>query len=125
MLQAPSVEVQSQAARDMVRHGPTAKPYVQRALTEYRGNQPEVLVPLLQGAQKQRDYQSIPRLFELMEHEDPRVRGKAGAAVAEIMGADYGFAADDPPERRRVVLQRMRAIHRQMQSEVERHYRSQ
>jgi hypothetical protein len=123
VLQGPSVEVRSQAARDMVRHGPEAQPFVHRALAEYRGNDADVLVPLLQGAQKQRDWQSIDRLFELVEHPDARVRGKAGVAVAEIMGADYGFSADDPPEKRREVLDRMRAIHQNMKSDVERFYR--
>jgi len=127
VLQGNSPEVQSQAAQDMVKYKASeeARPFVHQALAEYRGNDPEVLVPLVQGVLKQRDYKSLPRLFDLMEHPDPRVRGKAGAAVSEIMGADYGFHAADPPEKRREVLKHIRAIYPKMLPAVERSYSEQ
>jgi len=122
VLQGPTVEVQSKAAADMVRHGEQARPVVRRTLAEYRGNDPDVLMPLAQGAMKQRDWQSLPRLFELMEHPDPRVRGKAGAAAAVIMDADYGFRAEAPPDKRREALLRIRLIHSNMLPELQRAY---
>jgi hypothetical protein len=125
VLQGTTVEVQAEAAQAMVRHGPAAQPFIRQALAEYRGNDADVLVPLLQGAQRQRDWRNMNRLFELMEHADPRVRGKAGAAVVEIMGADYGFAASDPPAKRREVLGRMRAVYEKMKPKVEEYYRNQ
>lgn len=125
ILQAPSAETQAQAARDMVRHGPAAKPFVHRALAEYKGNDTEVMVALLEAVQKQRDWEHIPRLFALMEHDDPRVRARAASAITAVMGADYGFSADAPPEQRREALKRIRAIHKQMQPALEQFYRSQ
>jgi hypothetical protein len=122
ILSSPSVDEQAAAARDMVRHGRRARPQINRVLTEYRDDRPEVMVPLLQAAQKARTWQSLPRLFALMEHPDPRVRGKAGAAAREIMGADYYFRANDPPEDRARVLARIRAIYQQMKPELEQFY---
>ena len=127
VVQGNSPEVQSRAAQDMVKYQPSeeARTSVHEALKEYRGNDPEVLVPLVQGVLKQRDYKSAPRLLDLMEHPDPRVRGKAGAALCEIMGADYGFRAADPPEKRREVLERIRAVYAKMAPKVERFYSQQ
>jgi hypothetical protein len=127
VLQGSSPEVQSQAAQDMVKYKPSeeARTSVHQALAEYRGNEPEVLVPLVQSVLKQRDHKSLPRLLDLMEHPDPRVRGKAGAALSEIMGADYGFRAGDPPEKRRKVLKYVREIYPAMLPKIERFYSEQ
>jgi hypothetical protein len=125
VLESNSVEVQSQAARDMLRHDEQARPEARRMLAEYRGSETAVLVPLVEGVQKQRDWRSLPRLFELLEHPDARVRGKAGAAAREIMGADYGFRAEDPPEVRFEAIQRMRLIHKTLVPQLERFYSAQ
>lgn len=124
-LHGDSVEVQVQAAQDMLQHGEEARPFARRALAEYRGNEPEVLVQLAQGVAKQRDWRSLPRLFELMEHDDPLVRGRAGAAVATIMGADYGFRANAPPEERRKVLAFIRHTHQILLPKIQKFYASQ
>jgi hypothetical protein len=122
ILSSGSGAEQAQAARDMVRHSEPARGAVHRALADYRGNDAGVLVPLAQSAMKTRDWRSIPRLFELMEHPDPKVRGKAGAAASVIMGADYGFHADAPPAERAEVLARMRYIHENLLPHLKRCY---
>jgi hypothetical protein len=120
-----SVETQSQAARDMLEHGDEARPFARRALAEYSGNDPEVLLPLVQGIAKQRDWRSLPRLFTLMEHDDASVRGRAGAAVVTIMGADYGFHANDGPQERRKALILTRAMHKSLLPKLQKFYASQ
>ena len=118
ILNSPSVEEQAAAARDMVRHGRRARAEVGRVLAKYEGNNPDVMVPLLQAAMKARTWRSLPRLFQLMEDPDPRIRGKAGAAARKIMGADYYFRADDPPKERAEALARMKAIYEHMKPDL-------
>ena len=122
ILNSASSEEQATAARDMVRHGDAARAEIGRVLVEYEGNDTQVMIPLLQATMKAHAWQSVPRLFELMEHPDPRIRGKAGAAASEIMGADYYFRANHSPEKRAQVLARMRGIYQQMKPELERVY---
>lgn len=117
-----TVEQRAEAARDMIYHGEAARGYAGEALSRYERSEPEVLVPLVQSVQKARDWRSIPRLFELMEHPDPLIRGKAGAAASKIMGADYFFRANDPPEKRAEALARMKEIYANMGSELQRCY---
>ncbi len=123
VLDASTTEQKVQAARQLVRHGPQASPQIGRLLQEYRDDEPEVMVPLLEAAGKARRWQDLPRLFELMEHSDPRIRGKAGAAARTIMGADYGFRATDPPQKRAEDLARMKAIYREMLPDLQQFYR--
>jgi len=122
VLNAPSIEQKARAARDLVRHGTQAAPQVGRLLHEYHEEEPEVMVPLLEAAGKARRWQDLPRLFELMEHPDPRIRGKAGAAARVIMGADYGFRATDPPRKRAEDLARMKLIYREMLPDLKQYY---
>jgi hypothetical protein len=102
------------AARKMIVHGRAARPEIRRVVESYKGNDPEVIIPLVQATAKANNYQSIPRLFELMEHPDVRIRGKAGAAVRKMMGADYGFRATDSKQKREEKLNMMRRAHGQM-----------
>ena len=122
ILNAASPKEQAAAAREMVRHGDVARAEIGRVLVQYEGNDTQVMIPLLQATMKSRAWRSVPRLFELMEHPDPRIRGKAGAAASEIMGADYYFRANHSPEKRAEVLARMKGIYKQMKPELERVY---
>ena len=97
------------AARDLVRHGTRARMEIRRAVQQHEQYEPEVLAPLLQATMKTRDYRSMPELLELLEHEDPIVRGRAGAAVKKILGADLGFRAYDPPDKRAETIAKIRA----------------
>jgi len=117
-----TVKEQSQAAQDMIYHGESARGYAGPALERYHGKEPEVVVPLIQATQKARDWRSLPELFKLMEHPDPRIRGKAGAAAQEIMGADYFFRANDPPEKRAEKLAMMKESYRNLVPDLERCY---
>jgi HEAT repeat protein len=54
------------------------------------------------------DSQSMPQLLAAMEDANAAVRGRAGVAVQRILGADFFFRANDPPEKREDTLQRIR-----------------
>ncbi len=103
---SPTKEGKVQAAQDLVRHGPAAREQIRAAISHYEDYEPEVVAPLAQAAMKSEDYQSLPVLLRMMEDEDANVRGRAGAAVQRIMGADYGFRANMPAdERARIIAQ--------------------
>ena len=55
-----------------------------------------------------RDRQSMPQLIAALEDDDLNVRARANAAVIQILGADFFFRADDPPERRRQAVERIK-----------------
>lgn len=122
ILGGESVETRSQAARDMIYHGERARGTVGESLQQYRGGEPEVVVPLIQATQKAKDSRSLPRLFELMEDPDPRIRGKAAAAVRKIMGSDYFFRANDPPEQRAETLRAIRHTYEQFGADLEKYH---
>lgn len=96
------------AANDFVRHGEAARSEVRSALSQHQRHEPEVVAPLLQATMKNRDYRSMPTLLDLLEHEDPIVRGRAGAAIQKILGADLGFRANAPDEERTRVIKLIR-----------------
>jgi hypothetical protein len=51
----------------------------------------------------------MAELLGAMGDADPRVRARAGVAVQKILHADFFFRADDPPEKRRAAIARIRA----------------
>ena len=101
------------AAQDFVRHGAAARTEVRAALEQHQRYEPEVVAPLLQATMKNRDYRSMPTLIELLEHEDPLVRGRAGAAVQKILGADFGYRANAPDEERRRIIEVIKSDYQQ------------
>ncbi|NQT38986.1 MAG: hypothetical protein HQ581_15925 [Planctomycetes bacterium] len=104
-----TVETKVEAARDLIRHGEMARVEVRTALAAHRRHEPEVIAPLLQATMKSRDHRSLPTVIELLEHPDPTVRGRAGSAVRKILGADFGFRANDPIEKRQEIIAKIRA----------------
>lgn len=102
--QSDSTDVKVRAAHDFIRHGERARVQVRQALASHANYEPEVVAPLLQATMKNRDLASAPTVIALLEHPDPKVRGRAGAAVRKILGADFGFRANDPPEKRRKIV---------------------
>ncbi len=68
---------------------------------------------------ERRDTQSMPELLRAMEDADPQVRARAGVAVQKILHADFFFRADDPPEKRREALKRIREHWEAWQAKLE------
>ena len=51
--------------------------------------------------------ESLPVLLKAMDDPDVLIRGRAGAAVQVIMGQDYQFRPDAPPEERKKCIDRI------------------
>lgn len=62
------------------------------------------------GLGDRRDAESTPMLLDAMQDQSALVRGRAGVAVKKILGADFFFRAEDPPEKRHEVIQRYRDL---------------
>jgi len=122
---APTEVERSQAARDLVRHGEAAREEIHTALVRKQPEEPEVIAPLLQATMKVRDHRSLPTAIDLLDHPDPLVRGRAGAAVREILGADFGFRANDPPEKRAKVVAMIKADYANAHQRIGEFYESQ
>lgn len=97
-------EKRVEAARDLLRHGEQARMEIRRAVAQHEQHEPQVLATLLQATGKTRDYRSMPELIELLRHEDPLIRGRAGAAIQKIMGVDFFYRANDSPQRREEII---------------------
>jgi len=55
-----------------------------------------------------RDLESMPVLLDALEDPSPVVRGRAGASIVAILHADFYFRANDPPEKRRKAIKKIR-----------------
>ncbi len=93
----------------VVPHNPRSKSTdeLRRELVE--GDSAAVRAAAADGLGTRRDVESMPALLDAMEDADALVRGRAGAAVQKILGADFFFRADDPPDKRADTLARIRA----------------
>ena len=97
------------AAYGLLQHGRMARAEIRHVLIHYGGDDPEVTEALLQAATTAREWRSLPRVFELMEHPDLQIRGRAGATARVIMGADFDFRAAHSPRRRAASIAMMKA----------------
>lgn len=55
-----------------------------------------------------RDIDSSPKLLDALEDPVPRVQEAAAHSLLKMLGRDFFFRADDPPERKQAVVQRYR-----------------
>ena len=56
------------------------------------------------------DLPSVPLLLAAMEDESPAVRARASAAVVKVLGTDFYFKPNDPPEKRAAVVERYQSL---------------
>ena len=120
-----SKEEKVKAANGFVRHGPVARLEVRSALSQHKVYEPEVVEPLVQATMKNRDYRSVPALIELLDHPDPLVRGRAGAAITKIIGADMGYRANMPEAERKKMIKAIEFTYREALPQLQRHYSGQ
>lgn len=116
------VKVLTEAAKD-------SRPVVREAAVAGMGQfhlrdevDPRVLTRVLRGEREQPNvraaaaralgrlqlWDGMPALVEALEHPDPLVRGRAGAAIRKMLGRDYLFRANDPLEKRREAIANIR-----------------
>lgn len=62
------------------------------------------------GLGERGDKDSMPLLFTAMEDESALVRARAAVAVKKLLGTDFFFNAEDPPEDRQVALQKYKSL---------------
>lgn len=102
-LEAATPAAREQAALDLARSGDRGRQHLRDVLDKSKA--PEVKAAVIQGLAGVRDFDSMPRLIQNLEDTSQRVRASANAAVVEILGADFYFRADDPPEKRAAAIQ--------------------
>jgi HEAT repeat protein len=118
----PVVQQRAASQLSSYRHAQAAPP-LRQVLKEAR--HPDVRAAAAQGLGDVQDFQSVPELLRLCDDPSLLVRGRAGAAVTNIIGMDFFFQADDPPEKRKAVIDSMRRAYEQMRRYPPPEYRSQ
>jgi len=108
VLHGNSTEERLAAAKGLIQHGASARKEIRRALADSRQNDPVVRACLLQAAMQIQDWRSLPEVFEAMGDPDVEVRGAAAAAAVRISGLNDGFLANDQPEKREKIREKMR-----------------
>jgi HEAT repeat protein len=104
--------VRERAAIELADYGERALPQLRQVFRE--STVPEVRAAAILGISQAKDWQSVPELLNAMEDESLLVRGRAGAAVRDLIGADYHFRAEDPPEKRAAILSEIRRVYHVM-----------
>lgn len=112
---------QTRAAAQLSTQG--AAPQLREVIARTRN--PEVRATAAQALGDLEDFQSVPELLRLCDDPSPLVRGRAGAAVTNIIGMDFFFKADDPPKERATAIESMRRAYDQMRRSTPPKYRSQ
>jgi HEAT repeat protein len=113
---------QQLAAAQLSNHRQAAAPQLRQVLKQ--ASNPDVRAAAAQGLGDVQDFQSVPELLRLCDDPSPLVRGRAGAAVTNIIGMDFFFKADDPPEKRKAIVESMRRAYDQMRRYPPPEYRS-
>ena len=113
--------VQTRATAQLSTQG--AAPQLRQVITQARN--PEVRATAAQALGDLEDFQSVPELLRLCDDSSALVRGRAGAAVTNIIGMDFFFQADDPPDQRKAAIESMRRAYEQMRRSLPPKYRNQ
>lgn len=111
-LTAATVAERERAALDLARSGPAALPHLRRVLAE--SDTPPVRAAVIEGLGALRDWPSMPHLLGAVEDDDRLVRGRAAVAAGRILGLEFFFQTDDPPEHRQAVVGEMKACYEAM-----------
>jgi HEAT repeat protein len=120
-LSAENPIAQARATTQLGKRG--AAPQLREVMAQT--SDPEVRATAAQALGDLADFQSVPELLRLCDDASPLVRGRAGAALCSILGADFPFQADLPPDQRARVTDAMRKMYEQMRRSPPPEYRSQ
>lgn len=102
------------AALRLAAGGEAALPQMRRVLAE--SNSPHVRAAVSQGLGAAGDWESVPNLIALLSDPSELVRGRAGNAIVELLGADYFFRADDPLDKRNAAIRAIRQCYKVLQA---------
>ena len=103
----PAPEQQQQAAATLVALPQEARREPLRRLVR-ESTSPQVRATAILGLAGQWDYDSMPRMLELLDDPSPDVRAAAGSAAQRLMSVDFGFRGTDSPEKREVAAAQLR-----------------
>lgn len=96
-----------QAARELVAQATDATEMLRQLAAD--SDDPAVRATALQGLGKARDRDSAPMLVQMLDHQNPQIRGQANAALIKIYQCDLGFRANDPTKERATAAAQWRA----------------
>jgi len=113
-LTAADEPTRSEAAAKLTRHGQRALPQLRELAA--KGPSPKVRAIAIVGLGTSGDYDSMSKLFDGLLSEDPTIRVASQAAAERLLGARFGYRADDPPEKRAAAAKRMRDHWEQLKS---------
>jgi len=106
-LQAETAEEQERAAIELAQlNGPAALEQLRRVLGESRV--PQVRSACIPALGAVRDFEAMDLLLSALEDESPLVRGRAGVAVARMIGRDYHFCPHESAQQRAAVVKKIR-----------------
>jgi len=105
-LQAENPEQREMAAAQLAQF-PTKgrKATVQLRTVLKKSDSPVVRATAIQGLASEGDYESMNEIIAALNDPNPLVRGRAGAAVEDMLGLRFDMRHDDPTEKRRVKIQ--------------------
>jgi hypothetical protein len=113
---SPALE-QERAVLELTRHGQASVSALRRVVAESRS--PQVRAIAFQALGAFGDIESGPAMIEAMDDPDPRVRGRAAVAMVNILGVDFQFRAEDPPAKRRAIVDHVRRTYEQLRTKLE------
>lgn len=79
-----------------------------------KATEPQVKAAAISSLAQLKDWDSMPVLLKLLDDPNEAVRARAGMAVNLMLGRNYGFKANDPPEVRATAAASMREGYRSM-----------
>jgi len=95
-------EEQEKATLELTRRGQVVIPDLRKVVAE--STSPRARAAAIQALGAFNDFESMPAILAALDDSDSLVRGRAGVAAANLIGADYHFRADDPAPKRRAII---------------------
>jgi HEAT repeat protein len=100
------------AARLLAESGQAGIPHMREVVA--KTDSPEIKSDLIQGLGAAKDWRSMPVLLDALGDANERIRARAGVAVTDMLGVDYLFRAQDPPDKREAIAKIMRKRYESM-----------
>jgi len=104
-LSGASEDEREEAALELARHSDQPLVELRRVFDETDSRRVQAVA--MHGLGRVRDWESIPKLIELMESDSEFLRGRAASAVNQIAREDFGFRANDPEKKRIQAIKRI------------------
>lgn len=106
-----STNVQERAVLELANSGEEAKVHLRQILEQTPKDEIKAAAVLAIG--RVRDWDSMPRLFQILENfaENSWVRARAGSSVNILLGKNFAFQVTDPEEQQAEAIRQMKALY--------------